>query len=110
MSGRQPLPDHAGAGETQRLDKWLFFARMAKTRPLAVDLIRAGHVRVNGDKAKAPGKTVRPGDVLTIALSREVRILKVLGPGERRGPYPEARLLYEDLSPPSPWQEADDDD
>ncbi len=110
MSGRRPSPEDAGAGETQRLDKWLFFARMAKTRSLAVELIRAGHVRVNGDKAKAPGKTIRPGDVLTIALSREVRILKMLGPGERRGPYPEARLLYEDLAPPAARSEDDVDD
>jgi ribosome-associated heat shock protein Hsp15 len=83
---------------------------MAKTRSIAVDLIRAGHVRVNGDKAKSPGKSIRPGDVLTIALSRDVRILKMLGPGERRGPYVEARLLYEDLAPPQslPDEEADD--
>jgi ribosome-associated heat shock protein Hsp15 len=93
-------PEAAGAA-TQRLDKWLFFSRMVKTRALAVDLIRAGHVRVNGDKPGAPAKTIRPGDILTIALERQVRVLKVLAPGERRGPYAEACLLYEDLAPPN---------
>jgi ribosome-associated heat shock protein Hsp15 len=97
--GRGPDRDEAGSA-VQRLDKWLFFSRMVKTRGLAADLIRAGHVRVNGDKAGTPAKSVRPGDVLTIALERQVRVLKVLAPGDRRGPYPEARLLYEDLAPP----------
>ena len=93
-------PEPAAADGPQRLDKWLFFSRMVKTRPLAADLIRAGHVRVNGDKAHSASKAIRPGDVLTIALDRQVRVLRVLAPGSRRGPFPEARLLYEDLAPP----------
>jgi ribosome-associated heat shock protein Hsp15 len=107
---RRPDPADAQGGGTQRLDKWLFFSRMAKTRPLAADLIRGGHIRVNGDKATTPAKTIRPGDVLTIALERQVRVLRMLAPGERRGPFPEARLLYEDLATPPRGLEADADD
>ncbi len=86
----------------QRLDKWLWFARVMKTRTLAAKLVSEGHVRVNAARVNAPAKAVAPGDVLTIALERQVLVLKVLDAGERRGPYAEARLLYEDLSPPPP--------
>ncbi len=84
----------------QRLDKWLWFARVVKTRSLAARLVGEGHVRVNGMRATAPARAVQPGDVLTIALERQVRVLRVLAGGERRGPFPEARLLYEDLAEP----------
>lgn len=84
--------------ETQRLDKWLWFARVVKTRTRASELVAAGHVRLNARRIDAPAKAVAPGDVLTIALEREVRVLRVLDPGKRRGAYPEARLLFEDLS------------
>jgi ribosome-associated heat shock protein Hsp15 len=83
--------------ETQRLDKWLWFARVVKTRTLAAELVSAGHVRVNARRIDVPARSVARGDVLTIALEREVRVLKVLAPGKRRGAYPEARLLFEDL-------------
>ncbi len=84
----------------QRLDKWLWFARVVKTRTLAAKLVAEGHVRVNGIRADAPAKQVGAGDVLTIALERRVLLYKVSSGGERRGPYEEARLLYEDLTPP----------
>ena len=84
----------------QRLDKWLWFARVVKTRTLASKLVSEGHVRLNAQKVDAPAKQVGAGDVLTISLERQVRVLKVLAAGERRGPYEEARLLYEDLTPP----------
>jgi ribosome-associated heat shock protein Hsp15 len=84
--------------ETQRLDKWLWFARVVKTRTLAARLVASGHVRLNSRRIEAPSKTVAPGDVLTIALERQVRVLKVRQPGTRRGAYPEARLLFEELS------------
>lgn len=83
----------------QRLDKWLWFARIVKSRSLAQKLVNGGHVRVNRDKAQAPAKAIRHGDVLTIAVANRVLVLKVLAPGTRRGPAPEARLLYEDLAP-----------
>ena len=102
MAGRDPQTGPgAPAGERQRLDKWLWFARVVKTRALAAKLVTAGHVRLNGARAAGPDKPVRPGDVLTIALERQVRVLRVMAPGERRGPYQEARLLYEDLTAPA---------
>jgi ribosome-associated heat shock protein Hsp15 len=82
------------------LDKWIWFARVVKTRSLAAGLIEAGHVRVNGTKIDAPSRAVKVGDVLTIALERQVRVLKILSCGDRRGPYEEARRLYEELSEP----------
>lgn len=90
----------------QRLDKWLWFARVVKTRTLAAKLVSDGYVRINAQKVDAPAKQVVAGDVLTISLERQVRILKVLAPGERRGPYEEARLLYDDLSPPPESKES----
>ena len=82
----------------QRLDKWLWFARVAKTRSLAARLVAEGHVRLNARRIETPAKAVGPGDVLTIALERRVRVLKVLAPGTRRGGFPEAALLFEDLT------------
>ncbi|WP_245293298.1 RNA-binding S4 domain-containing protein [Mongoliimonas terrestris] len=105
------------ADDRQRIDKWLWFARMAKTRPVAQTLAESGHVRVNGRKIDASAHPVRIGDVLTIGLRGEVRVLKVLSFAARRGAYPEARLLYKDLAPrpdatpagDAPDLESDDD-
>lgn len=103
--GRRSGDPDADAGlagvERQRIDKWLWFARVVKTRALAAELVASGHVRVNGRRTDTPGKAVRTGDVLTIALDRTIRVLRVRYAGVRRGPYEEARLLYEDLSPSS---------
>jgi ribosome-associated heat shock protein Hsp15 len=87
-------------GGRQRLDKWLFFARVVKSRSLAAKLAQSGRVRVNRDKAEQAAHPVRPGDVLTITLDRRILVLKVLAAGVRRGPAEEARTLYEDLTPP----------
>ena len=95
--------------DRQRLDKWIWFARMVKTRALAVELVTAGHVRLNGQRVRTPGKTVRVGDVLTLALERQVRVLRVLGMAERRGPFVEAQLLYEDLAAGAPGEEVSED-
>jgi ribosome-associated heat shock protein Hsp15 len=84
--------------ESQRLDKWLWFARVVKSRSLAARLVAGGHVRLNGKRIEVPARAIGPGDVLTIALERQVRVLKVLGSGERRGPFAQAQLLYEDLT------------
>jgi ribosome-associated heat shock protein Hsp15 len=86
--------------DRQRIDKWLYFARVVKTRGLAAQLVTSGHARVNGDKKRTASTAVRPGDVLTVVMPRKVLVLKVLDCGTRRGPASEARLLYEDLSPP----------
>lgn len=90
-----------GAGE-QRLDKWLWFARVLKSRTQAAALVSDGKVRINRVRALKPSQSVRPGDVLTITVRGHVRVLKVEFPGVRRGPPPEARTLYEDLTPPPP--------
>jgi ribosome-associated heat shock protein Hsp15 len=82
----------------QRIDKWLWFARIAKTRTLAAELVVAGKVRLNRVRVGKPSQIVRAGDVLTVAAGRSVRLLKVLGLGERRGPPPSARALYEELT------------
>lgn len=89
---------HAG---TQRLDKWLWFARVVKSRTLAASLVTAGKVRVNTVKAAKPSQTVKPGDVVTSSIKKTVRVLRVKAAGERRGPATEAAALYEDLTPPS---------
>lgn len=81
--------------ETQRLDKWLWFARMLKSRTLAAQLVADGKVRINRSRVTKPSQTVRIGDVLTIALRGRVQILKVMATGYRRGPPAEATRLYE---------------
>jgi len=83
--------------ERQRLDKWLWHARVVKARTSAAGLVEAGHVRINGVRETAPGHAVKIGDVLTIGLDNSVRILKVAGFSERRGDATAARVLYEDL-------------
>ncbi len=83
----------------QRIDKWLFFARVVKSRSLAARLVQAGRVRVNREKAEQASSSVKADDVLTIMLDRQVRVYRVLDCGTRRGPAEEARTLYEDLSP-----------
>jgi ribosome-associated heat shock protein Hsp15 len=91
--------DETHPTETQRLDKWLWFARVCKSRTSAAELVQHGKVRVNRSRATKPSHTLRPGDVLTVAVRGHVQVLKVVAPGVRRGPPPEARQLYELLSP-----------
>ncbi len=86
----------------QRLDKWLFFARLIKSRSLAQKAIEAGHVAVNGKRETQPSAQIRAGDMLEVSLERRDLVVRVLLPGSRRGPYEEARLLYEDLTPAVP--------
>ena len=83
--------------ERQRLDKWLWHARVVKARTSAAALVEAGHVRINGVREKSPGHSVKVGDVLTIALDHSVRVLKVVGFSERRGDATAARVLYDEL-------------
>ncbi|WP_331461932.1 RNA-binding S4 domain-containing protein [Roseibium limicola] len=89
----------AGSGGL-RIDKWLWYARVTKSRSLAQKLASGGSVRLNGDKISSASKAVKVGDVLTITKERQILILKVKAMATRRGSYPEACLLYEDLSPP----------
>jgi ribosome-associated heat shock protein Hsp15 len=87
--------------DRQRIDKWLWHARVVRTRSAASALAGSGHIRVNGERVEAPSRAVRPGDVVTIALDRSVRLLKVQAFSARRGSPGEGRALYEDLTPPA---------
>jgi ribosome-associated heat shock protein Hsp15 len=84
--------------DRQRIDRWLWHARLVRTRGDAAALADAGYVRVNGARIAAPSRQVRTGDVITVALDRRVRVLKVRGFVERRGPAGTAQSLYEDLT------------
>jgi ribosome-associated heat shock protein Hsp15 len=89
--------------DRQRIDKWLWHARVVRTRAAAAALAVSGHVRVNGQRIDAASRSVRLGDVVTVALDRTVRVLKVAGFGERRGAAESARVLMEDMMPaPAP--------
>jgi ribosome-associated heat shock protein Hsp15 len=93
--------------DRQRIDKWLWHARVVRTRNAAAALTSSGHVRVNGQRVDAPGRAIRAGDVLTVALDRSIRVLKVTSFVERRGPGGSGTSLYEDLSPaPTPRETA----
>lgn len=84
--------------EAQRIDKWLWHARFARTRTAAQHLALSGHVRVNRDKIRNASRLVRPGDVLTLSLASGVKVIRICGVAERRGSATEARLLYEDAA------------
>ena len=111
MSRAPRPPDESAGAAKQRLDKYLWFARMARTRAAAASLVTGRPVRLNGRKIDQPSRAVVIGDVLTISLSRDVRVLRVLAFAERRGPYEDARQLYKDLSekPAAPEEDNDDD-
>lgn len=91
--------------EKLRIDKWLWHARFFKTRSLAAKVVSGG-VRVNGAVVAKPAFCVAAGDVLTFGQAREVRVIRVVALGARRGPAPEARALYDDLDPPKPREAA----
>ena len=96
MAAKTNLPPVAA--EKQRLDKWLWFARVVKTRRQAVELIEAGYVRADAQRIEVPAKLVAPGMVLTIALDRRVRILRITGLAPRRGNADLGERLFEDLA------------
>lgn len=101
MAQAEPTHDASSAGRL-RLDRWLFFSRLVKSRTLAAKMIETGHVRVNGDKIRQPRHAITPGDVLTLALPPGIRIVRLLACGTRRGPASEAQTLYSDMTPPPP--------
>lgn len=86
---------------SRRLDRWLWHARVTKSRTAAQNLVAAGHVRVNRLRVDRASRELGVGDVLTIAAGGRVRVLKVVAFAGRRGPASEARLLFEELAPPS---------
>jgi ribosome-associated heat shock protein Hsp15 len=85
------------SADRQRIDRWLWNARIVRTRSAAASLALVGHVRVNGVRVAAPGRDVKCGDVVTVALDGGVRVLKVIGLVPRRGNAALASQLYEDL-------------
>jgi ribosome-associated heat shock protein Hsp15 len=84
--------------DRQRLDKWLWHARMVRTRSAATALTTAGFVRLNGKRMTAASHPVRIGDVVTVSLDRTVRVVRVEALCDRRGGAPAARTLYRDLT------------
>ncbi len=88
---KRPLP------EQQRLDAWLWCARLAKSRARAADLVREGRVRINRQATEKPHARLRPGDVLTLPLGPGVRVVAVKALALRRGPAEAACLLYDEL-------------
>ncbi len=84
--------------DRQRIDRWLWNARVVRTRNTAAALVVAGNVRVNGVRVTAPGRALKCGDVITIALRAGVRVLKVTGVMPKRGDASAASLLYEEIS------------
>jgi ribosome-associated heat shock protein Hsp15 len=84
--------------EAQRIDKWLWHARFAKTRTAAQHLATSGHVRVNREKIASASRLVRVGDVVTLSLRSGVKVVRLRGIDERRGSAGEARRLYDDAT------------
>ncbi len=95
MKDAAPLP-----AATLRLDKWLWFARFARSRSLAARLCEEGAVTIGGHEVMKPHHVVRVGDAITLVLPHQRRSLIVRGLGARRGPPAEARLLYDEPVPP----------
>jgi ribosome-associated heat shock protein Hsp15 len=87
-----------GDPDRQRVDRWLWHARLVRTRGAAAALASSGYVRVNGVRIRAPGRMIRTGDVVTVALERSVRVLRVRGFAERRGSAVAGQGLYEELT------------
>ncbi|MGE0586578.1 MAG: RNA-binding S4 domain-containing protein [Flavobacteriaceae bacterium] len=85
--------------DRQRLDKWLWHARVVKTRSLAAALVVAGRVRVDGERVTKPARPVTVGEVLTIVLDHGIRILEVAGFTDRRGSAAVSAGTYVDRSP-----------
>lgn len=91
----------------QRIDKWLWYARFFKSRSLATRLCNSRKLRINRRIVEKASTLVKVGDILTFPQANQIRTVKVIDPGVRRGPAIEARLLYEDLTPPpAPKSEA----
>ena len=80
-----------------RIDKWLWHARFFKSRSLAASAVTDAVMRVNGARITKAAHNLRPGDVLTFALGGQIRVVRMVAAGTRRGPAPEAQALYVDL-------------
>jgi ribosome-associated heat shock protein Hsp15 len=94
MAAKSASSDLNAAADRQRIDKWLWHARMVRTRSAAAALVEAGHVRVNARRIVSPAHMLRPGDAVTLALDHSVKVMHVIGFVERRGGPQSARSLY----------------
>tara|TARA_Y100000991_G_C21822152_1_gene284355 strand:- start:10 stop:444 length:435 start_codon:yes stop_codon:yes gene_type:complete len=88
-----------------RLDKWLWYARFFKTRALASKAISNGRFRLDGDVMSKPHRQAKCGQVLTFSQGMRIRVVRIKALGSRRGPAPEAALLFDDLAPNEPAME-----
>ena len=93
--------DGASGPDSQRVDKWLWHARLAKTRALAVELVLGGKVRRNREKLSRAADQIRIGDVLTVTLSGRVALVRVIGFADRRGSPEDAARIAEAITPPA---------
>lgn len=80
-----------------RIDRFLFFIRLTKSRTLAQGIVEQGHVRIDGKRIEKPSDEVRIGSIVALPLHDQVRMIRVLSFPARRGPAPEARACYEEL-------------
>lgn len=80
-----------------RIDRFLFFIRLAKSRTLAQSVIEEGYVRIDGRRVEKPSDQVDVGSIIALPLHGQVRILRVLALPGRRGPATEARACYEEI-------------
>ena len=99
---KESRPDSPPASGTMRVDKWLWFARFAKSRSLAARLCAAGAIVVSGRATVKPNQSVRIGDTVTVPQGRLIHTVRIVALGTRRGPAPEARQLYEMQGPSRP--------
>ncbi len=88
----------AGHGPAQRIDKFLWFVRLARSRSVAQAMTERGIMRLNGRRVDRAHSPVRIGDLITLAQDDRIRVVRVLKLPDRRGPAPEAQQCYEDLS------------
>lgn len=102
MKGKSGRTDRTAQGHqsAQRIDKWLWHARFARTRTAAQQLVLSGKVRINRHRIASVSRPVKPGDVLTLVIGKTVRVIEVLEIAARRGSPDVARRLYENRAPP----------
>ena len=84
-----------------RVDRFLFFVRLTRSRTLAQGVVEQGHIRIDGKRVTKPSDEVRAGSVLALPLHGNVRVVRVLSLPARRGPAAEARSHYEEVQPVS---------
>ena len=85
--------------KTIRLDIYLYYIRIFKSRSIATKFVLTNRLRISGQVTQKPHKMISVGDVLTMTINDNIKILKVLDIPSRRGPYPESLNFYEDITP-----------